>query len=300
MTALAVRHVRSSSEVPFASYKVAERRRLPPCEIPARHDELEAELLDGFFRYVEQRPDAVWLNWSMSGGGFGFSTLAHRYELYHGRSPLLIEGDRQFDLHAYLKRTVGPDFAPHPRFPKTLALNGLDGGRILGQEAAAAAWRAGEYARMSDSLVAKVRALAILFERLYRGELMTTKGLVRVATGHRGGKPNDDEHLGDGPGNPFQFWWGGEAIDWGKNRKPWMLVRYMWGKESADVTEVMRELWPSSNCVATVRAAACRANALLPGKFPRSLSVLQYQPARFQIRWVPRPGYGGYFKEFHN
>src|SRR4051812_19929406 len=52
VSALVVRQVVTCFEVPFAEFKVAERRRLPAKAVRAGRGDVEAELLAGFFDFV--------------------------------------------------------------------------------------------------------------------------------------------------------------------------------------------------------------------------------------------------------
>jgi hypothetical protein len=280
VSALAVRHVLSGYEVSFAAIKAAERRRLPAGAVSTRGDELEAELLAGFYAFVRRHPAAAWLNWTMGSGRIGFSTLAHRYEVHHGHLPPLVEGGGQFDLHAYLKRSVGPDFAPHPRFPATLALNGLAAG-LLDEAAAAAAWRAGHHARLLDSLTAKVRGLTGLFERLWRGDLVTARGRIGAGlsrtpagAGNAIGQPlagHDTGPTGDGPTDPHHFVYHGTlwTITPGQCFR---LLQAVWGQRSLATAYLAESVLGVQE--ASVRTYANRLNLDLRGTgYPSRLAL---------------------------
>jgi hypothetical protein len=91
----------------------------------------------------------------------------------------------------------------------------------------------------------------------------------------------------DGPEAPHWFWWENVRHDWRTSRRPWMLLNYMWGRDTAPADAVLEALWADRRSLTTLRTNACRVNALLPRGYPRRLAVRQVEPGRdtFCVSW---------------
>jgi hypothetical protein len=171
ISAIAVQQVVTGRQSVFASIHEAEARGWKSrSDFLAHLGELERLILGQFYAFVGERPDAVWLHWNMSSPTYGFDAIAHRARLCDVAA-VPVPDDRLFDLANYLQRRHGPDYVGHPRFLKLVQLNGLDGGRLLEKEAAAAAWREGRYADLVRSMQDKAGAIASLYRLTVDGRL---------------------------------------------------------------------------------------------------------------------------------
>jgi hypothetical protein len=161
--AIVVQHVLTGQQRTFAALHLAEREGIPPAELPARLEQLERRLLEGYVDFTAGLPGATWLHWAMRRPSFGFEVLsqrARRQGLDLPEVPLA----RQFDLANYLKRTYGHDYAPHPRLWHASRRNGTWGPGLLSEAESAEAWAAGRHAALLWSLSMKVQAIARLYE----------------------------------------------------------------------------------------------------------------------------------------
>jgi hypothetical protein len=169
VAAVVVQHIKTGQQYTFAASEIAERGGISRENFLLRLAGLEASLLQTFFEFVRCRPRALWLHWGMRKSGFGFEVLTQRARV-HGLEPVEIASERRFDLDTYLKRCLGDGYLPDPRLWNALRFNGQIRPGLLDKEASAAAWAAGEYARVTYSLAFKVTGIADLFERVRYGE----------------------------------------------------------------------------------------------------------------------------------
>src|SRR5262249_1155453 len=114
----------TSRENVFALHLVAERRGIPPIEIPGRRQELEREVWEEFYGLVRSAKNWRWVHWNMVSVVYGFPALAHRLQALGG-TPAEIPQHRVINLAEALKRAFGDDYVPHPRLENLIRLNDL-------------------------------------------------------------------------------------------------------------------------------------------------------------------------------
>jgi hypothetical protein len=109
-----------------------------------------------------------------------------------------------------------------------------------------------------------------------------------AADGEDGVGPDADDdktpHT-DGPVPPYWFWWKGNKASWKRKQKPWILLNFMWGRDSAQADDVFAAIWDETKDIATLRTNANRVNNFLPSDYRRRLSVRQVEPGRHVILW---------------
>jgi hypothetical protein len=159
ISAIVVEHVQTCRQVEFTAFRIAERLGVPAGQLLDRLPELERQLLVEFFRFDAERPENVYLHWSMRKPLFGFAVLSQRARI-HGLDAQEIPVGRCFDLASYLKRRYGDNYAPHPRLERALEHNGVRRAEVLDKAGAAAAWTSGEYAKLIAHLSGKVSGIA--------------------------------------------------------------------------------------------------------------------------------------------
>ena len=172
VSAIIVSHLPGRQHQPFAAHLVAEERGVRPGKFLSLLPGLEEEMLRRFYVFLRENRERWWMHWGMRKADFGFQALAQRARRY-GIEPVDIPVERLFDLAEHLKEVYGDDFAPHPRFGNALALNGFSRPDLLDKEAAQAAWRRGEYARLLTSLSCKVDGIADMWRLTVLGEFKT-------------------------------------------------------------------------------------------------------------------------------
>ncbi|WP_222183196.1 hypothetical protein [Geminicoccus harenae] len=124
ITSVVVRHYQSGQTVSFATHTVAEYLGIGLDEIESRYDEIERELLTQFYSFVMDRREKFWIHWNMRNVTFGFEHLEHRYRVLTKKEPPNIPIEVRVNLNDALKQRFGSDYAPDPRMPSLMKLNG--------------------------------------------------------------------------------------------------------------------------------------------------------------------------------
>jgi len=236
-SAIVVQQVLTGQQLTFAAFQIAEQRGIPPADFLAHLPALEKQLLANFFDFVARTPAAVWLHWAMRQPRFGFEVLAQRARI-HGLTPAEIPVAQRFDLSSYLKRRFGDDYAPHPRFWSVLARNDLLGPDLLNEEAAAASWAQGEYARLIVSLSSKVDAVADLFDHVRRGTFKVAPSAPEKTTAPNAppSDPKEESTTGDLPRWVFEHF----------RQKQYRLLCLLWGKQEVPIRDIHKTLYQSA------------------------------------------------------
>ncbi len=129
ITSVVVRHYQSGQTVSFSMHTVAEYLKVPWEDIEDRYDDIERELLTQFYDFARDRREKFWVHWNMRNVTFGFEHLEHRYRVLIGKEPPSIPVEVRLNLNDILKHRYGDDYAPDPRMPSLMDLNG---GRVQG------------------------------------------------------------------------------------------------------------------------------------------------------------------------
>jgi hypothetical protein len=124
ITSIAVLHLESDSMHSFSIHLVAERERIPKEQIEARYDELEGQMLNQFYAFVQARQDAYWLHWNMSNINYGFEAIAHRHEVLNRRNPPQIPDSKRFNLSSLIAGIYGNRYVDDPKMLKLMEING--------------------------------------------------------------------------------------------------------------------------------------------------------------------------------
>lgn len=179
ITSVVVRHFDSGQTVSFATHTVAEYLGVPWIEIEARYDDIEAELLTQFFDWARDRREKYWVHWNMRNVTFGFEHLEHRYRVLTKNEPPSIPVEVRINLNDALKDRYGEDYAPDPRMPSLMSLNGLRIQGFLTGKEESDAFKAKDFIRMNASTIAKVSFFNHVLESALTGKLKTSgRGLL--------------------------------------------------------------------------------------------------------------------------
>lgn len=179
ITSIVVRHFSSGQTVSFATHTVAEYLGITAKDVEARYDEIEGELLTQFYDFARDRREKYWVHWNMRNVTFGFEHLEHRYRVLLKKEPPSIPVEVRLNLNDILKGRYGSDYAPDPRMPSLMSLNG---GRIQGFLSGAEeaeAFKTRDFIRMNTSTIAKVGFFSHVISSALKGKLKTSgKGIV--------------------------------------------------------------------------------------------------------------------------
>lgn len=181
ITSIVVRHYSSGQTVSFSTHTVAEQLGVNLEDIESRYDDIERTLLTAFYNFARDRREKHWVHWNMRNVTFGFEHLEHRYRVLTKAEPPSIPVEVRFNLNDILKGRYGDDYAPDPRMPSLMELNG---GRIQGflsGKEESEAFKAKDFIRMNASTIAKVGFFSHVISSTLRGKLKTAaKGFANL------------------------------------------------------------------------------------------------------------------------
>jgi hypothetical protein len=172
ITSIALRNFSSASTASFSIHKVAEQKQVRFGDIEANYNELEKEMLDEFFRFVDQNRTCEWVHWNMRDINYGFPAIEHRYKVLGG-DPIVIDESRKHDLSRLLIELYGNNYIGHKRLTKLMAKNDITPFDFLEGQGEADAFENKEYVKLHQSTLRKVDVLAGILGRTMDGSLKT-------------------------------------------------------------------------------------------------------------------------------
>jgi hypothetical protein len=188
ITSIAVRRLDSGQTLSFSIHQVAEERGVPFDQIEAHYDELERQMLDGFYQHVGSHRGMRYLHWNMRDINYGFAALEHRHRVLKG-TPVIVEDDRKIDLARLLIDIYGVGYIGHPRLETLLAKNSIKPRDFLTGPQEAEAFENRNFVGLHQSTLRKVDVIANLAERARARQLKTKTtwwemhgGRLRAAT----------------------------------------------------------------------------------------------------------------------
>lgn len=172
ITTIAVRNLASGQTDSFSIHQIAEERKIQFVEIANHYDDLEKQMLNRYFKFVESRQHYSWVHWNMRDVNYGFAAIEHRYRVLAG-NPIMIAEDKKFDLARALVDLYGVGYIGHPRLESIIKKNSITDRDFLTGALEAEAFENKEYVRLHQSTLRKVDTLANLFERTSNKSLRT-------------------------------------------------------------------------------------------------------------------------------
>lgn len=146
-----------------------------------RQDGGERFVLESYYSFLRDCPDARLLHWNMNAADFGFQAIANRFVRVLGSEPPLKHSDGLLiDLDEVLGMGYGRDFAEHPKLINIAKLNDFRTQYFLSGKEEADLFEKGDHARIRRSVSEKVAILGYLTKRLLDGTLETLHGGQRV------------------------------------------------------------------------------------------------------------------------
>lgn len=175
ITSIAVMHFATRQTTSFSAHAVADLLKIGKDEIESRYNEIEKEMLSGFFDFMKGRFDKYWIHWRMQNLTYGFEHLEHRSRFLGNPDPPRVQFENRLDLSAILRAKYGRDYVPDPKMMNLALQNGpLPQGFLTGEQEAAA-FKNKDFIRMHASTLAKVD----FFRHII---LLAQQGRLRTAT----------------------------------------------------------------------------------------------------------------------
>ena len=179
ITSIAVRFLATAQTKSFSIHKKAELKKIPIDQITYKYDELEKEMLQEFFKFMDDKKDYRWIHWNMRDIQYGFEALKHRAEILGAKSYDL-KDENKFDLARLLKDKYGKSYSTHPRLPSILEMNNISSKDCLNGSEEAKAFEEKHYVELHQSTLAKVNVIENILKLTAEDSLKTKSKLVEI------------------------------------------------------------------------------------------------------------------------
>jgi hypothetical protein len=163
ITSIAVRFFDTGQTLSWSIHQVAEVKGALG-SIEARYDELEREMLTGFYRFVADHLQATWVHWNMRDVNYGFEALSHRLRVLGGQAAD-IPDQNKVDLARLLVDLYGVRYIGHPRLERLVEKNEITKLGFLSGKEEASAFDHKDYVKLHQSTLRKVDIIGGLVER---------------------------------------------------------------------------------------------------------------------------------------
>lgn len=158
ITSIAIKYLNTAQTKSFSIHKVAELKQISIDQINESYDQLEKEMLKGFYKFVEEHKDYKWIHWNMRDINYGFEALKYRATIL-GTKTYDIKDENKFDLARLLIDKYGKGYSNHPRLSSILEMNKISPKHWLNGDEEAKAFDDKEYVKLHQSTLAKVDAI---------------------------------------------------------------------------------------------------------------------------------------------
>lgn len=175
ITSIAVFHVGSATMHSFSIHLIAEIKKIPRDQIHGHYNDLEASMLEDFYKFVQGHQDHSWLHWNMTNINFGFEAVEHRYRVLTGKNPPKIADSKRFNLSSLVSEIYGAAYVDHPKMPNLMNLNGGKPRDFLAGADEVEAFERQEYVKLHKSTMCKVHFFNSVFHKLVTRKLKTSK-----------------------------------------------------------------------------------------------------------------------------
>lgn len=179
ITSIAVFHVGSHTMHSFSIHLIAEIKKIARDDIHNHYDDLEAFMLEDFYKFVQEHQDHSWLHWNMTNINFGFATLEHRYRVLTDKTPPKIADANRYNLSSLVSEIYGSDFVDHPKMPNLMELNGGKSRDFLTGAEEVQAFERKEYIKLHKSTMSKVYFFNFVFHKLADRKLKIARSNLR-------------------------------------------------------------------------------------------------------------------------
>lgn len=134
----------------------------------------ERGVLDRFYAWLRERPDARIVHWNMANQDFGFGALANRYTFVAAGAIAPQHADaRLFDLDELIAGRHGEGYVSHPRLSTLVAMNGLETRYTMSGPEQGQAFREGRHADLARCTSERAATIAQLTSLFADGRLQT-------------------------------------------------------------------------------------------------------------------------------
>jgi hypothetical protein len=144
-------------------------------------EDAERKLLESYYQYLREKPDARYVHWNMHSDEYGFSAIDKRYRFLFGQDPPYnVPKEVRYDLDGLIEFRHGNGYADHPKLSTLGTLNRHPKRYLLTGKEEADKFQAGEYGDIRRSITEKAHLIASLAKRFLNGSLETKSSGPRV------------------------------------------------------------------------------------------------------------------------
>jgi len=163
ISCISAKNLGSGTITSFSIHHIAERNKIYVEQLHENYEYLERILLDDFFEYVSMNQGYTWIHWNMRSVNFGFQALEHRYRVLGG-NPIVLPDTRKIDLSNLFVKIYGPRYCEKPVLANLCAINDIKSDFFMEGSKEAAAFEAGEFAKIHQSNMKKVDFISYVAE----------------------------------------------------------------------------------------------------------------------------------------
>lgn len=134
----------------------------------------EKKLLEQFYKYIRETPDALYIHWNMHSSDFGFAAIDKRYKYLYGMDPpYSVPKDKRYDLDSLISIKYGGKYADHPKLATLGVLNRFNKRYALSGKEEADKYDAKDFGDIGRSVSEKAQLIGFLAKKFLKGTLET-------------------------------------------------------------------------------------------------------------------------------
>lgn len=175
VTSISIRNFKNGQTASFSIHLQAQIKGYDTGKLTDQmYDELEKDMLDLFYEFVDKHHSYFWVHWNMRNASYGFEAIKNRYRILGGE-PKEIDDDLKFDLPIILAKLYTKQYEQHEPDGKFLNLvrrNKITDRDVLTGKEEADAFDNKEYLKLHRSTLRKVDMMSAILNNLIRGSLV--------------------------------------------------------------------------------------------------------------------------------
>ncbi len=178
ISSIAVRNLSSGQTNSFSIHQTAEEKNIPFEQILYLYDELEKEMLDCYFNFVNAHTCCRWMHWNMRDVNYGFAAIEHRYRVLAGE-PTRIAEEKKFDLAYAMYIIYGDNYLDGPKLQAITKKNEMNIIGMLSGKEEADAFKNKQFLKIHQSTLRKTDVIANTFYKAVNRTLKTNSSWLK-------------------------------------------------------------------------------------------------------------------------
>lgn len=178
ITSIAIKQLKNGLTNSFSIHKIAEIKQIYNNQIDENYNDLEKEMLNEYFEFVQSHSDKKWIHINMRNINYGFEAIKHRYRVLGGK-PVEISDDRKIDLARLFTSIYGKNYVEHPKFESLYKLNKITLIGFLSGKEEAKAFEKGNYVALHQSTLRKVDCMSDVLSLAIENDLKTRSNVIK-------------------------------------------------------------------------------------------------------------------------